>query len=210
MKTLVIHPNDRSTDFLKDIYKGKDWTIVNDSEIYTSRNKLTKLIKDHGRIIMMGHGSPNGLFYTCINSEMVYLLREKLCVCIWCNADMFVEKYGLRGFYTGMFISEVDEAYYHSIRATRQEIEYSNALFAREMNKHIDMICVHSLIKESYNSVDNPVIRFNNERLYERDDVQDAYDTMVMESNLAAKDLADEMDDDDIDPAGGHGIHSHI
>jgi len=28
MKTLIIHPEDTSTDFLSTIYEGKDWTII--------------------------------------------------------------------------------------------------------------------------------------------------------------------------------------
>jgi len=141
---------------------------------------------------MMGHGYPGGLFFTAINSSMVYLLRQKDCVCIWCNADQFVEKYGLRGFYTGMFISEVGEAYGRGIKALQDEVTYSNVLFAMELNKVIDEPNVHSLIKESYKGVfENDVIRFNNERLYYRD----IDDTDNMEHNLANRDLQDEFED---------------
>jgi hypothetical protein len=192
MKTLVIHPADRSTDFLKLIYSGKDWTILTDHQACRSRKVLTTLIKKHDRIIMMGHGYPGGLFFTAINSSMVYLLRQKDCVCIWCNADQFVEKYGLRGFYTGMFISEVGEAYGRGIKALQDEVTYSNVLFAMELNKVIDEPNVHSLIKESYKGVfENDVIRFNNERLYYRD----IDDTDNMEHNLANRDLQDEFED---------------
>ena len=171
MKTLVIHPYDRSTDFLKKIYEGKDWTIITDHDACRSRKVITNLIKKHDRIGMMGHGSPQGLFYTCINSDMVDLLRQKECVCIWCNADKFVERYGLRGFYTGMFISEVGEASYYGIKVLQDEVDYSNVLFAMELNKVIDDENVHSLIKESYKGLfENEVIRFNNARLYYRDD----------------------------------------
>jgi hypothetical protein len=165
MKTLVIHPADRSTDFLKEIYRGKDWTIINKVDICRSRKEIAKLIKDHDRIIMMGHGHPGGLFFSCINSDIVYLLREKECVCIWCNADKFVEKYGLHGFYTGMFCSEVGECGYYNMIVSQEEVNYSNNLFAMELNKVIDDENVHSLIKESYNG-ESPVIKFNNERLY--------------------------------------------
>jgi hypothetical protein len=181
MKTLVIHPADRSTDFLKKIYEGKDWTVIFDNTICRSREQITKLIKDHDRIIMMGHGHPGGLFFTCIDSSMVYLLREKECVCIWCNADKFVEKYGLKGFYTGMFISEVGEASYYGIKATRDEIDYSNNLFASKLNECIDSENVWGSIIESYRSNDL-VIQFNNARLYYRDE----------ESVLNDHDLKDE------------------
>lgn len=182
MKTLVIHPDDRSTDFLKEIYKGKDWTIINDHSACRSRKVLTNLIRKHDRIIMMGHGYPYGLFFTAINSNMVYLLREKECVCIWCNADKFVNKYKLTGFYTGMFISEVGEAFVYGITATQEQIDYSNNLFATELNKVIDSPDVWETIKENYNG-DCPVIQFNNKRLYFRDE----------ESVLADSDLEEEL-----------------
>jgi hypothetical protein len=149
------------------IYIGKDWTIINDLDACRSRKVITKLIKNHDRIMMMGHGSPAGLFYTCINSEMVYLLRKKDCVFIWCNADQFVERYNLKGFYTGMFISEIREAYVHGIKALYDEVQYSNVLFAWELSKVIDEPNVLPLIKESYKGTfENDVIKFNNARLY--------------------------------------------
>jgi len=223
MKTLVVHPDDRSTDFLKKIYLNKpDWTIINDPMTCRSRKEITSLIKAHGRIIMMGHGHPYGLFFSCINPEIVYLLREKLCVCIWCNADQFVQKYGLRGFYTGMFISEVNEARYFNIETTQEKIDYSNNLFATELNKYIDMICVHSLIKESYIG-DDPVIQYNNDRLYERDEARDWTDDLSEDEQPSMSDMVNDalhehymdmvddfLDEDDIDPAGGHGLNSHI
>lgn len=187
MKTLVIHPDDRSTDFLKKIYEGKDWTIINDHQACRSRKVITNLIKKHDRIIMMGHGYPGGLFYTCINPNMVYLLREKECVCIWCNADKFVNKYNLTGFFTGMFISEVGEARYYGITATQEQIDYSNNLFATELNKVIDDDKVHRLIKEAYTG-DDPVIQFNNIRLYYLDEAD------IAERELANRDLQDELE----------------
>jgi len=217
VKTLVIHPDDRSTDFLKEIYRGKYWTVVNDHNACKSRKVLTNLIKKHDRIIMLGHGYPGGLFYTAINSDMVYLLREKDCVCIWCNADQFVNAYGLKGFYTGMFISEVGEAYGNGIKASQDEVTYSNNLFATELNKVIDTAFLPELIKEAYDG-ECPVIRFNNERLYYRDD-EDIY---LFERNhdFDEEEMRDFYDDlsedeqpdfgDDFDPAGGHGLNSHI
>ena len=60
MKTLIIHPNDRSTDFLKPIYAGiKNKTVLNKN---VSENTLRQEIQTHDQILMMGHGSPSGLF----------------------------------------------------------------------------------------------------------------------------------------------------
>jgi hypothetical protein len=74
-------------------------------------------------------------------------------------------------------------------------VTFSNDYFASQFRKYESMITVHQLIKVHYNSFACPVIQFNNDRLYERDDIEDAYDTMVMESNLAARDLDEEMID---------------
>src|SRR5690606_14597319 len=96
--------------FLSDIYLDKNYTIITTN---TSKSFLKEQIQSHDRIVMLGHGNENGLFgfdRFVIDSNFVYLLREKICVCIWCNADVFVKKYRLKGFYTGMIISEYDEA----------------------------------------------------------------------------------------------------
>jgi hypothetical protein len=99
---------------------------------------------------------------------MVYLLRQKECVCIWCNADKFVERYKLKGFYTGMFISEVEEAKYFKIDTSQEAVDYSNDLFANLVNRYIDTDNLHAEVKSLYIG-ECPVIRFNNDRLYTRE-----------------------------------------
>lgn len=139
MKTLVIHPKDITTDFLSDIYSDKDWTVIN---INVSKSFLKKQIKEHDRIVMLGHGTGEGLIgfkRLIIDSNYVYLLRDKITVCIWCNADNFVKKYNLKGFYTGMIISEMDEANCYSLYETSQaNITASNILFATAIKNAID------------------------------------------------------------------------
>ena len=182
MKTLVIHPDDRTTDFLKQIYEGRDWTVITKHKHELNRQEFIKTLRDHDRIIMMGHGYPGGLFMSYIDSQVVHILREKDCVCIWCNADQFVQRYGLTGFFTGMFISEVSEAMWFQIHTDQDKVDYSNELFTRLVAENIDNPMIHSVLKESYVG-DDPVIKFNNDRLYYRDE----------ESVLNDKDLNDEM-----------------
>jgi hypothetical protein len=91
MKTLVLHPDDRSTDFLKPIYadiKSKT-VIVKD----VTAGRLREAIHTHDVIIMLGHGCANGLFnvaavgkgpYT-VGHELVEELRGKQLIAIWCN-----------------------------------------------------------------------------------------------------------------------------
>lgn len=175
MKTLVIHPQDKSTDVLKIIYENKkDWTIINECNI--SNKKLKNLIYNHDRIIMMGHGSPDGLFNPgtggfLIDLSFIDLLKEKQeCVYIWCHADQFVKKYNLKNcFYTGMIISEEIEAMYCSVRYNNGEVESSNLLFAKSIRDHIDLspklLCENSI--RDYNTNNNSkVMKYNRSKMY--------------------------------------------
>ena len=168
MKTLVIHPDDISTAFLSQVYEGKDWTIINDNP---SKRYLKEQIEAHDRIIMMGHGTKWGLHgfqRTIVDSSYVYLLREKEIIAIWCNADEFVKKYDLKGFYTGMIISEFEEAINEGVfDATYKDVNLSNILFTDAVTKTIDSDdMLGDMIKEYVG--DSPVINFNKERLYKR------------------------------------------
>ena len=165
MKTLVIHPTDPTTDFLKVAYQGTDWTVIDSN---TSKKELREAIKAHDHIIMMGHGTPDGLIgfmRIYIDSTYVYLLREKQCTCIWCNADEFVQKYKLKGLYTGMIISEVEEAYNFCVPATYTDIWESNRMFADAVRQALQCPEPLSTMKALYEG-ETPVIMFNKEKLY--------------------------------------------
>jgi hypothetical protein len=191
MKTLIIHPEDRSTTFLDIVYTPiKNKTVITGG---ISKSELNKLIENHDRIMMMGHGCPTGLFSVgqfgnsnglIIDSTTVPLLNEKKDnVFIWCNADRFVNYHKLKGFYSGMFISEVGEANYCSkdfpinsneyikLRTTTQEeVDESNYGFCNIIAKHIneDTNIIHENVTKEYGIIaeNNPVALYNNFRLY--------------------------------------------
>ena len=167
MKTLVIHPYDVSTEFLSEVYDGKGWDVIN----YRPNGKhLIKEIKSHDRIIMMGHGTPHGLFGPngyYITSVHAKFLKEKTCVYMWCNADKFVLRNKLSGFYTGMIISEVDEAFILDVPHDLKYVNESNVLFTKALTRSMDAPDVlKSMINEYQNKTDNPIIEYNKERMY--------------------------------------------
>ncbi len=182
MTTLVIHIADRSTDFLKPIYTDQpDWTIVNSREPIPN---LEQIISEHDRIIMMGHGCPQGLFGPgrnglIINSSHIELLRTKQLIAIWCNADMFFTNCNLHGFYTGMIISEIGEAYYVGINDTvdivRENVKEANKLLADCIATVIPLVDLNPtmlMVNEAKHiftefSKNNKIIRFNSNRLYQ-------------------------------------------
>ena len=168
MKTLVIHHKDEKTDFLSRIYADKDWTVMNSR---LTKAALTKQIKAHDRIVMLGHGCERGLLQfskLILDKTFVPILKEKSCVCIWCHADEFVNEHGLQGFYSGMFISELIEAFENDIDSNWEDIRHSIALFAEALNQSIDTDKILENVNELYQKEgDNcEVINFNRDRLY--------------------------------------------
>lgn len=180
-KTLVIHPSDKSTTFLDIVYAPIENKTVIQGGI--TKPELIKLIEEHDRIMMMGHGSPYGLFsvgqfkgegYTgyIIDESIVELLKTKRDnVYIWCNADQFVDRFGLTGFYSGMFISEVGEATYCGLPGTPQEVvDESNYGFVNIVSKYINEETdnLYDSVHKEYGLIaeQNPVAFYNHNRLY--------------------------------------------
>ena len=183
MKTLIIHPADASTSFLDIVYNPiPNKTVITGG---VTKSEVEQLIREHDRVMMMGHGSPGGLFSVgqfdtggrygggyIIDQSMVPALMEKdNSVFIWCNADKFVNVFKLRGFYSGMFISEVGEALYCGLPGTQQdEVDESNYGFCNIIAKYIneDTNTIHENVTKEYGLIaeSNPVALYNNNRLY--------------------------------------------
>lgn len=184
MKTLVIHPQDKSTDFLIPIYMDlggfpdfEKPTIIRGG---MTRADVDQEIIKHDRIMMMGHGSPGGLFSVgqfpgsngyIISHGTADILRNKECIFIWCNADSFVNTHNLKGLYSGMFISETMEAAYCGLPGTSQDIvTESNDFFANEFGKvsGTSLDEAYEYIRDSYGVLaeNNPVAKYNHHRLY--------------------------------------------
>lgn len=181
-EVLVIHPDDRSTDFLTPIYENiPNKKVLRGGYTY---DEVQKMIEEHDRIIMLGHGSPYGLFSMgqfmtfggyIINHNMVSVLENKPeCVFVWCNADMFMNQNPtLKGFYSGMFISEVSEANYMGLYGMDQEtVNQSNNGFSEILGKFSNEPTseIYTKVREEYGVIasENPVAMYNHRRLYLR------------------------------------------
>ena len=180
-KILVIHPDDRSTDFLRAIYrKLKNITLITGGY---SKSEVLKMISEHDQVMMMGHGSPWGLFSVgqftdvdngyIVDHSMIYLFtNQRNNIYIWCNADKFVDRYKLQGLYSGMFVSETGEALMCNLPPVSQSIvDESNNSFATWLGDIISekplhetyeyMMYYYKILAES-----NSVAEYNSERLY--------------------------------------------
>lgn len=139
MSVGVIHPDDRSTDFLKLIYEDKNYDVFNGSllkedymsDLYYSssasnniykfaKNRARDIIERNDKIIILGHGTPSGLLNPLgcggyiVDDTMADLLKEKEVVSIWCYSNKFFENNNIfnHQFHTGMIISETLEQLY--------------------------------------------------------------------------------------------------
>jgi len=182
IRTLIIHPQDQTTDFLKPVYEHvPDRTVITGG---VTREELGSMIDCHDRIMMMGHGSPAGLLSVgqfpetglfIVDHRLIPLLeKKKNSVFIWCNADYFVEYYELDGFYSGMFVSEVHEAAMMGLTGITQTlVNQSNTWFGLIAGRHINDVSPESIcgnVKREYGilKTTNPVAEYNHNRLFFR------------------------------------------
>lgn len=141
MKTrLIIHMDDRSTDFLKPIYRNATGTVVTRP---LPSSLINDLIDAHDQVIMLGHGSPAGLFSLdgglIIGRNNIEALSKKTdSIFIWCHASTYMFENDLHGFATGMFVSEVGEARVYNLDPDLKKITESNKLFAKLVGHYLD------------------------------------------------------------------------
>lgn len=162
-KILIIHPRDISTDFLCACYDGLDCEIVNTN---VSKSQLRCKIKESDKVIFLGHGSKLGLFgfnRMVIDSTFVYLLRAKEIVAIWCDANLFAQKYGLDGYFSGMIISDLNEANYFNVKTSLNEIGYSNLILAQSIKSFL--LSDKTPIKHNYSVLNSELFSFNKNNL---------------------------------------------
>jgi hypothetical protein len=176
MKTLILHPADNSTMFLSRLYCDLPNKTVITGGI--TKSQFQKEISTHARVILCGHGSPNGLFSVgkfpespcIIDDSLVESLRYKTNFFIWCHADVFVRRHGLSGFYTGMFLSEMSECLWFKVECTEEDINESNYAFAKIVARHIEepSIVFYKNVLVEYGQLKrrNMVVRYNHSRLF--------------------------------------------
>ena len=179
MKTLVIHTQDKTTDFLKPIYAFlKNVTIV-DGKL--SKNELKNLVIHHERSIFLGHGTSKGLSsinkynyngeYIVDHSFKNILINNHENIYLWCDSDIFINNNKLCGLYIGMFISDIEESKRFGFNnVTQDEIDESNNFFSKILADNIFKpsrdIYKNLIEKYSNFSIINRIASFNVERIY--------------------------------------------
>jgi hypothetical protein len=174
-KTLVFHPKDVTTDMLSYVYKNKDYTVLTNPEI--TEEEIKSAIEAHDKIIFLGHGLPEGFLRTSkfvlhkkakdfflIDDSHAHLLKDKETISIWCFSDRYFKRHGMKGFHTGMIISEVKEAYYILGSCPLSEGQvYANMInFAKHLSECIEMtpLQMQAYMLKHYTG-DDPITQYN-------------------------------------------------
>lgn len=172
----VIHANDPTTKVLSYLYQQREDMKTHVTE-RNSSSDVQRSIRADDVIMMLGHGNEYGLFSKpedgkykrfMITDKHVQFLRGKTCIGIWCYANKFAEKYGLRGLFSGMIISELQEAIDLGVSATKEEIDREMEKFAIRLKYCMETYGLEqtSLRMKELDDVQSVLTRFNYSNLY--------------------------------------------
>lgn len=131
------------TKILSKVYDGIDCKLFYNPTVGDTDAMIGAIENDEGPVILMGHGSPLGLLdKTMCNYIIDYrwanILINKTVIGIWCYASDFADTYCLHGFFTSMFISNLNEAVGHGVGNTTDEtIQNEMEWFCTEVNSYI-------------------------------------------------------------------------
>ena len=148
---LVIHPEDKTTSMLKGLYEGEVYTLVSKPLPRRDMRRLLRLTEPNERILLLGHGSAYGLFHRekspaaqfdsfIISHAHAFPLRKhgSNLVGIWCHAADFARRERLQGLFSGMIISELEEAVQYNVRTNQEELDRENVKLAARLRYLFD------------------------------------------------------------------------
>lgn len=169
---IIINVRPDTEDF-SELIAGFDQTNAN--ILYNpSRSEVRHLLREsRNDLVLFGHGDDRGLYNTMMNGYIVGsgdvdMLRQRNVIGLWCFAGNFGDRYGLHGFFTSMFISNVDEAHWYDYDPTEQQVTDENYIFARRINTFLHNNTPYSQwvdILQSECHSDIPFVRFNYEAM---------------------------------------------
>lgn len=179
---LVIHPKDKTTAMLSALYDGVGAHVVYDCCSTNEMGHLLHHVSPQERIMLLGHGSEKGLFFRADDSKTVFdkiivghphafHLRKHggNIVAVWCNADRFARTEGLHGLFSGMIVSELDEALLYQVETTQEELDRENVKLARRLRALLDDETPLGEIPERMAALDDvrsPLTTFNYNNFY--------------------------------------------
>ena len=174
---IIVHANDPTTKFLSLLYEQRE-DITKHITDKSTNSDILRILREDEPIMMLGHGNSYGLFSTpgrngqyerfLITDRHVQFLRDKTCIGIWCYANLFAERYGLHGHFSGMIISDMQEAIDLHIPTTQEEVDRESVKFASRLQmciNHYHLREIPQKMKEQ-DDVRSELTRFNYSNLF--------------------------------------------
>ena len=174
---LVIHPKDKTTAMLSALYDGLEAQVVTDYRTTKEMGRLLHHVSTQDRIMLLGHGSDKGLFFreddskeefdkVIVGHPHTYHLRKHggNIVAVWCNADQFARAEGLHGLFSGMIVSELNEALLYQVETAQEELDRENVKLVRRLRALFDARIPLSEIPKRMSAMDDvhsPLTTFN-------------------------------------------------
>lgn len=133
------------------LYEGLDVRLLDQSDSNKRIKEALNRVSCRERILLLGHGADKGLFSReddsrelfgrlIVNHSHAFYLRRHQgnIVAVWCHADLFARVEGLHGLFSGMIITELEEAALYGIRTTRAELDRENVKLFRRFRALLD------------------------------------------------------------------------
>lgn len=176
MATVIFsNMNDEDTRVLKyiwaDMPKVKVIEITRDT--VNSKALVNEAIaNEHDTLIMCGHGTPGGLLNPgfkdgpyLVDQSNYRTIKCNRVIAVWCHAKDFAETYGVKGFWSSMFISNSGEAAANDIHSVSgKSITEQEILFCIRLNEliknYVPMKTWIDRLKEQADYT-NEVVKFN-------------------------------------------------
>ena len=165
---LVIHPKDKTTAMLSALYEGLEAQVVADNRPTKEVGHLLRHVSTQERIMLLGHGSGKGLFYRTDDSKEgfdkiivghphAYHLRKHggNIVAVWRNADQFANAEGLHGLFSGMIVSELNEALLYQVETAQEELDHENVKLAMRLRALLGARIPRSEIPKRMSAMDD-------------------------------------------------------
>ena len=175
---LVIHPKDRTTAMLSALYEGLPEARLLDCP--SSNRELERAIRHtpmSERIMLLGHGSDRGLFWRkddtqpffdgiLVGHRHAFHLRQhgSNLIAVFCHADMFAAGNGLHGLFSGMIVTEMEEAVEYGISTSEEELERESVKLFQRLRLFLDKGALLSDIPKLISDMDDahtPLTEFN-------------------------------------------------
>lgn len=117
-------------------------------------------------LIVCGHGSPYGLLspnfdYYILHEYNCGILNQRNTVGLFCHATSFATSNKLNGFYTDMFVSNMNEAIDYCVDCTMDEIETQNTQFFLRLRQLLENNIPMETWKYYMDTDSSDVARFN-------------------------------------------------